>query len=88
VGLAMKEVRKLSNEFLGSMTGMRDDVHDVARSLNPFAEPERKQLRTYDAQPPGVREDIQPPSSAAPKRRGLTISTLPSDETAPEEETK
>jgi sec-independent protein translocase protein TatA len=84
VGKAIRDVRKLSNEFLGSFAGVRDEVTASTRSLNPFAESHSDLSASQQAS----SEPVSNASTSQPRRRGLSISTLPNDVTAPEEETK
>jgi TatA/E family protein of Tat protein translocase len=85
VGLAMREIRKLSNEFLGSINGIQSEVHDTARTLNPFSVADSK---TVTETKPSKPATVEPQTSPSVRRRGLTLSTLPSDSEASGEESK
>jgi len=86
VGSALRDLRKLSNEFVGVMTGVKDDAASLGQSVRgAFTDPDPV---LYNSRPADSGEASDHPYSdfeeQGPRRRGLTLSALPPE--APDEE--
>lgn len=90
VGMALRELRRLSNEFVGVMTGIRDEASGMGQSLRgTFSDPDP--IRGGGEEGPTSGPIDQPegaPGAPQTRRRGLSLSALPPEKAEAEEQKK
>ena len=87
LGQALREFRKISEEFTGAASSVRDEVESVYKPVltppstyHPTSSPTVEQAithRPYDQDPEELMAPVVPKPDEAPARTGLTLSTLP-----------
>jgi len=87
VGSALRDLRKLSNEFVGAMTGAREDAASLGQSVRgAFTDPDPV---VYNSRSVDSGDGLDHPYSdveeQGPRRRGLTLSALPPEASVEEE---
>jgi TatA/E family protein of Tat protein translocase len=90
VGSALRELRKISNEFVGVMTGVRDEAAGVGQTVRgTFTDPDPVLFSGRQDSPTASLDHSEPASSGQDTRsRGLTLSALPAEAPDEEETTK
>jgi TatA/E family protein of Tat protein translocase len=87
VGTALRDLRKLSNEFVGVMTGVRDDATSLGQTVRGvFNDPDPA---SSNIQPIAPVDQPEPASlTSGLRRRGLSLSALPPEPPDAEEKAK
>lgn len=88
LGAALRDLRKLSSEFTGTLAGVRDDMvemHEDARRSLASVDP----LKVLDSAGNSARtEDVIETPSAFQGKRGLRLTTVPAVHGSEKDETK
>jgi sec-independent protein translocase protein TatA len=90
VGTALRDLRKLSNEFVGVMTGVREEGANLGQTVRGAISDSEPVLYNSYSDVSGMAVDNPEPVSTEmePRRRGLSLSALPPEAPREEEVTK